>query len=390
MTKEFIFIEWRADSGEWIITTSDRQQLSLAKWAETQPELASVQLTLSAANYVAHWVALPGVKGRHVTRALPFALEEHLIGDVSDFTVIPSGHESGYFRAYVVATELLDQLLEALELHHLRLTMLVPETAQVPSDAIVRDGDFWLINIPGRFEGRVPEGAMTAAFEYVAEAGEGRALTIVGESLDQARLLQTTLETGHPDAFSSIESTSSLPASGETLVNLLHGRIQPQTEQQPAAWWRSLAVFAGVVAVIGIGSVAISNHQLSQRVEQVSDASLSLYKKWFPNERTSNYETMFRRKLSGSDGAGATSDFAAVMAEVSAAWAAQSKVSINVASIRFSDRTGELLLDVTAKEQSDLQVFKQGLEARGLTAEISSATADKGVIKGRVKIGGAV
>ena len=62
---------------------------------------------------------------------------------------------------------------------------------------------------------------------------------------------------------------------------------------------------------------------------------------------------------------------------------------MDVQGIRFSDRTGELLLDVTAKGQGELQAFKQGLEARGLTAEISSATADKDRIKGRVKVGGA-
>jgi len=388
MTTEHRIIEWRADSGQWWVKTATGRQ-SLESWAEEQPELAQVSFTLSAANYTAHWVELPGVKGRHVARALPFALEELLIGDVADFTVIPAGNAQGRFRAYLVATELLDQLQEALELHHLRLTGLVPETAGFSGNVIVRSHDSWLVSIPGRFEGRVPEGAMNPALEYCCNQLSGQQLTIVGENLDQAGLLKTTVATGYPEAFSDIEVSSGEPARAEALVNLLHGRVQPVTEKSPAAWWRSLAMFAGFAAILMAGYLVVANYQLQSKVDQVSDASLALYKRWFPGERTSNYETHFRRKLMSGGEAQGSADFAGVMAQVSAAWAASSKDAVDVQGIRFSDRTGELLLDVTAKGQGELQAFKQGLEARGLTAEISSATADKDRIKGRVKVGGA-
>ena len=79
------------------------------------------------------------------------------------------------------------------------------------------------------------------------------------------------------------------------------------------------------------------------------------------------------------------------MGNVAAAWAGldQSKGSISIQSIRYSERIGEFLIDIDAQQQSDLQAFKAAIEARGLTAEISSAKADKDIVKGRVKVGGA-
>ena len=125
------------------------QTIDLEKWAEEQAELAPVSLLLSANNYAASWVSLPGVKGRHVNRALPFALEDMLIGDISDYTIIPSGSVAGRHKAYLVASDLVDRLLEVLALHHVRLVSLVPETALLVSGNIITrsNDDLSLIHI---------------------------------------------------------------------------------------------------------------------------------------------------------------------------------------------------------------------------------------------------
>lgn len=393
-------IEWHADKEVWTISSIIEDSVGhasihtadLEKWAEEQAELAPVSLVLSANNYSTNWVSLPGVKGRHVARALPFALEEMLIGDIGDYSIIPSGSVAGRHKAYLVASELLDRLLDMLTLHHVRLVSLTPETAHLQGGNILSRNDHdWLVSLPGRIEGRISDGAMPALLESVANEPFDDVLCIFAPSRDQSNLLKSTIATGYPDAFDDIKIQSEPALLSDAGVNLLQGRVLNSSEEsKPVVWWRGIAAFAAFFAIVSVIHLGLANHQLTQKVDQVSTASMSLYKRWFPGARTSNYEALFRRKLRGENTTEGGANFVTVMSEVAHAWGGGSgKASIEVQSIRYSERMGEFLIDVTAKEQADLQTFKQALEARGLAAEISSATADKGVFKGRVKVGGA-
>ena len=393
-SQQYSLIQWHADQGIWVILSDDGSEQPLEEWAKDQPELSQVRLMLSATDYAVHWVPLPGVKGRQVARALPFALEETLIGDISEYIIIPSGSTHGRHRAYLVSAELIDRLLDMMDLHHLRLVSLTPETA-VLSDTpcIVRAGSGWLVSVPGVLEGFMPDAAVNVCTDYICRDADGSSsLNIVAETLDQAMLLQTSIATGYPDAFEEIHVHSGSARTTDTSVNLLHGRVvDPEVEKRPAAWWRGIAVYAACVAVLGAVYLIASNIQLSHKVDQVSSASLSLYEKWFPGERSSNYETLFRRKLRGDNSGGSAAGFDVLMADVAAAWdgsPVKGKVQIN--GIRYSDRAGDFMLELTASTLPDLEVFRQSLSEKGLNAEIASATEDKGAVKGRMKIGAGV
>lgn len=384
-------VEWQADQGIWLIYEAGESSppRNLEDWADEQTELASISLELAATNYATHWVTLPGVKGRHLNRALPFALEEVLISDISAYTVIPGGTLGNQHKAYVVETDLIDRLLELLAIHHLRLTSLIPETSVYVSGQAVRVTDGWNLIIDRRFEGWVPDVAMPSVLDAVCAEPTAQTLTITGNSLDEANLLKTTVSSGYPDAFDEIATSATAPACVESTINLLHGRASTiSREERPRPWWAGIASYAAVLTIMGCGFLIVDNLRMEQKVEQVAEASRSLYKQWFPGESPSNYESKFRRKLrSGGESTG-SAGFDSIMGEVAAAWSTM-KGGVEVQSIRYSERMDEFLLDVDAKEQGDLQTFKQALESRGLTAEISSAKADKGVVKGRVKVGGA-
>ena len=199
MTTNAIRVQWHATLGQWTVHTNQEVK-SLEEWADTLPELTAVTLQLSASNYVAHWVSLPGIKARMVNRAMPYALEELILGDLNDFTVLTSGSYKTYHRAYVVANDITERLLDLCDLHHVRVQALVPETAALPLiSSIQYDAGDWLIQLPGRFEGRVPEGAIAAVLESVLADFTADELIIVGNNLDQANLLKTSIENGYPD-----------------------------------------------------------------------------------------------------------------------------------------------------------------------------------------------
>ena len=393
MTDQNNLVQWHSDLGEWTITLEGGESQSLEAWAREQEESSMVAFTLSAVNYIARWIELPGIKQRQLSRALPFALEELLIGDIDDYSFIPAGSHLGKFRAYVVATQLLDDLLELMSLHHLRLTSLAPESATfAQAPCIFRKEQGCLISISSVFEGFVPEQAMASTLDYIGQEEHGVELSIYAPSLDQSHLLQSTIATGYPDAFDDIHVFSGRPEATSVTVNLLQGRVVDYAkEDKPAPWWKSTAIFAACFAVLGMVYLMVANYQLHQQVTQVSDASLSLYKQWFPGERTSNFEVLFRRKLRGDASVAQGNNFPEIMAQVTDAWGTSTaKGSVTIESIRYSDRTSDFTLELSAKSQSDLQDFKRVLEKKGLSAAIASATEDKGVVKGRIRIGGSV
>ena len=176
-----IKVQWNAISGRWTVTALDQMAAgseqgvqSLASWAEVQADLTPVRLILSACNYATHWVSLPGVSNRHLARALPYALEEGLIDDLSDYLILPAGSEGKKVRAYVVGNDLIERLLEECELHHLQVRELIPETQLLPQDVpvMLRQGQGWAMRIPGIFEGCVTDSAMTPVLESLFDHGD--------------------------------------------------------------------------------------------------------------------------------------------------------------------------------------------------------------------------
>jgi general secretion pathway protein L len=371
-------VEWVADQGVWLISeAAGNPPRNLEDWAEEQTEMSNVSLMLSATNYATQWVSLPGVKGRHLNRALPFALEDVLIRDIGDYTVVPGGSIGGKHKAYVVESDLIDRLIELLAIHHLRLSSLQPETAGYTGCQMVRAKDGWLISLEGVFEGWVPDSALPAVLDGVGDKVSGADLTIYASSMDEGNLLKTTISSGYPDSFDNITVSTGKSDPRDSTISLLQGKAASAgREKKPTPWWAGIASFAAVFAIFACGFLVVENHRTSEQIEMVSSSSKDLYKRWFPGESTSNYESKFRRKLRSGSDTSDSPDF-------------DSKGAVSIQSIRYSERIGEFLLDVDAQQQSDLQALKAAIEARGLTAEISSAKADKDIVKGRLKVGGA-
>src|SRR5690554_1038329 len=187
-------------------------------------------MILSATNYVVHWLALPGVSSRQVKTAMPFALEESLIEDIGNYLILPAGQANKRFRAYVVANELIEQLLELCALHHVRLQELVPESSLLGQGAqCVRQEGGWLFSWPGIFEGYVADYALTPVLDALFEEPiTVPQLQLKASSLDAIQLFKTVLESTYPEQIEEISSEVistdepfSIPSK---TLNLLSGR----------------------------------------------------------------------------------------------------------------------------------------------------------------------
>ena len=395
---------WNALAGDWEVNELGEDAhlafdpaVSLSEWAEAKPDLTQVRILLSAMNYSCHWISMPGVSNRNLSKALPFALEEHLLEELDHYQIVSAGKSGSMVRAYVVSAELIERLMETCSAHHLIVKQLLPETALLPKGSvIVRDGDDWLFSLPGKLEGRVSDIALTAVLEStLEEQTSDQPLEVRAPTLDQARLLTTSLETGFPEAFSEINSvlgsSSALfseNAAVPSLPNLLSGQFQQRDreENKPKAWWRPLAAMAAVWLVILAGYLVLENRQLEQRSLEVRKQSIALYKQLFPGERIRMLERQFRTKLNDESPVAAVG-FVALVNGTAKAYSASGLKTLDITSIRYNDRLQELMVEVKATNLNDVQALRQALEKQGLEAEVASASNEKNGVKGRLKVG---
>ena len=409
---ETVNIQWHSLAGQWMVAPLNGSEWQpLAAWAEDQPDLTQVRMILSPVNYATHWVTLPGVSGRQIPRALPFALEESLIEDISHYLIIPAGQAAKKVRAYVISADLISRLLEECAMHNLVLRELIPQTQllgegnrilfSAQSGAGQGSASGWMLNIPGMIEGWVPEAGMSAVLDALFDHAEGEqlldTLTIVAPQLDQANLLKTTIETSFPGVIGNVETH---PGSGAQdaekaltakLTSFLTGQFQSREheERKPAAWWRPLGAMAAVWLIAVTLWLVIDQQTTRSQADQVYTETLNLYKKLFPGERVRMLERQIREKISG-DGTASSSGFVSTAHTLAKVYAdAGLQQQVEMTSMRYSDRLGELVVEVKAKSLNELQTLRQALENQGLVAEVASATNDKDGVKGRIRIGGA-
>ncbi|MDP2504277.1 type II secretion system protein GspL [Oceanobacter sp. 3_MG-2023] len=394
-----IKVTWQGHDAQWLVSDPSNDAVpacNLEDWAADQPDLTPVRMILSAANYSCHWIELPGVSGRHLAQALPFALEENLINDISEYLIVPAGKVGVRARAYVTACDLVERLLEQAEHLHLTVRELIPETQLLPEAAIaVWQDQGWLVKLPGVFEGWVNEFAIMPVLESVLEDQQGLGvLTIHASGLDQANLLRTTIETGFADAFERIDISSAtsdspaLPTSHARPVNMLIGQFQVRHGQadKPRSWWRPLASLATACLLIMAVTLYVQNRQLANQSQYVYQQSLALYKQLFPGVRIRALEREFRGRLA-EGGHGNNHGFTYLINTTASAFQSVNLKTIKLDSARYNERQQELIIEVQASNLSELQTLRQALSERGLDAEVASASNEDKKVKGRLKIG---
>lgn len=410
---ETVAVRWNVELETWFVSPLNSANSpsnngepksawqSFDEWAAEQADLSQLRFILQGENYVCRWITLPGVQGRHLPKALPFALEESLIEDIRNYHIVTTGkHGKFTHRVYCNQSDPLKRLLEACEHRNITLRQLIPETSLVAENTLVRNGDYWLINIPGLSEAKVHESALSGFLEGICNnyaEGSLESLTLIDVSLDSGNLLKTQIESSFAGVFQSIRvqvGTFAELRDGlleSKCVNLLTNEFRPEeiAVASPSVWWKPVAVLAACWCVFLFTQVSIENRQLIADEERIKSETIALYKQLFPGERIRFLERQIRSKVKG-DSSQATTGVMILLSQASKALQQNNlKQMIDWQSFHFNDRQNELVIDLTSKSLAQLQEYKSALEKQGLIVEISQATnSDKGV-KGRIKIGAA-
>jgi general secretion pathway protein L len=362
------------------------------------------------------WVLVPGPRvlltrakvptrnARALQRALPFALEEHLAGDVEDLHCVPGPVDpDGTVPVAVVARACMDRWREQLRSAGLDARALVPETAVLPLDEeggwlLWLEGDeAWLAIGPG--EGLALDrdnAAVLTRLRLEETPEEDRPARLVVVRHGPAR--DTDAELDAPDAFGGIALARRV--SDEPLLEAVAGRLPARPpfnlltgpysrrEQLGRLWrpWRAAAVVALAWVAVQVAQVSVEIHRLGQEQAILDERMRDVYEAAFPGSRAGgDPRRQMESALGGLTGAGAAEglDFQAALAH--AAPVLVGAPGLRIQSLRY--RPGEMDVDLELDSLQTLDGLKQRLEQDARwRVEILSATARDDRVDSRIQI----
>lgn len=387
---------------------------SMACWALTSPAGITVRhgslghaaaaidgrqvvLAVSGSHILLTHTELPSSARRHPERIIPYALEEYLADDVDDlhFAHISTTTDNTVNVAVTSRAHMSDWLSH-MEQAGIEPDVVTPDVLLLPlksgswsvhvspDSAIVRTGDYSGFSCE--------TGNLSFMLANAArEAGEQAPATIflyknadstVVPSLDDIDIDVITVDkTGNV-----IELMDAQTCAAQAL-DLRQGMFRkPFRFRGDLRPWRLTAMVAGVwlllVLITSIVEYAYLTSRESALREQISDVYLGAFPgSQQPADPRAQMESKLKQIRKG--GAGTASGFLHIMGQ--AGKVISTSPAISVSSLDYRD--GKLGLEVTMKDLSTLDDFKQQLTTRsGLTVDVQSASSSGGQATAQISL----
>ncbi len=399
----------------WVLRDEQRPSGALfhgnLQEAAAQAAGARVSVLVPGVDVVLAQVELPAMKAQRLARAVPFALEEQLAGDVDDLHVaIGQRDAQGRVANAVVSRQRLDDWLEQLKAVGLQADVMTPEMFGLQWEVEDAPGhNRWSMLIDGRV-GLLRTGAQTGlAFETdsllpvlqacVDDAGDtppaSLQLTVCGDDAfadsDEYRVLsascaeqgiELSLETKN-------EVRSVMLAQGfdeQRAINLLQGDYsRKQQLEKLLRPWRPALMLGGLWLLLQAGVFVMEYNRLATQDSELKEQIETVYREAFPESRNIvNPKVQMQRGLEKLRDSGGQSDgLLALLAQAGAVLKDTPGASLR--TLRF--KGSKLDVDVNMPDLQSLDKLKQRLsEEAKLNVEIVSASSRDGKVESRLSL----
>lgn len=225
---------------------------------------------------------------------------------------------------------------------------------------------------------------LDAAMRETPDSGRPVSLRVSGMAeADQVAVQAWADAQGLPVEFSGTHDESELLLSvmdwARHPANLLQGRFASRQQVLVPPALRVAAIFLLVAFSVQLVSEWARYAYYSNQAEKSQAAAITLYKKLFPNERriVSVRKQMEAHLNEGSGGDGGLP----VLTKI-----AEAVQGSGLVAQRVDFSSGVLTLDIEARGLTEIDALKQKLQDVGLQAEIVSANAQNGAIRGRLRV----
>jgi general secretion pathway protein L len=389
-----------ANPSSWVITGADGGRLgpvATGNLADAAPVAKERQVVVIApgSSVTLAQPELPVKSGAKLAQVVPYAMEESLAGEVEQFHfAIGATGADGSTQVAALRREEMRGWLDALASAGIEPQAVVPDTLCVPDNpgktVAVIDSGLLLVRAPGSLPVALDAEPLTESFTLAGLEGDDRHVQLFVSQHDwqySREMIEALREvTGSLDL--QILPDGALPLLASTAVragtlSLLQGEFIRRTGWR-AEWqrWRVAAILALAALVLHLGVrgydlVRLNGEQrrLDAAIEQAARIAL-------PDvERIEDARVQVEQRLAGSSG-GEPDGLLAQLAAVGGALAGAPGPRLE--SLGWRERTLEL--QMVAANTDAIARFAQGVNARGLTADVASTSNSEKGVEAQVRI----
>jgi general secretion pathway protein L len=384
----------------WVITGADGRRLgpvATGDLADCAPVAAERQVVAIApgSSVTLALPELPVKSGTRLAQVVPYAMEESLAGEVEQFHfAIGPTDASGATLVAALRREELRQWLDALAAAGIDAQAVVPDTLCVPDNpgktVAVIDAGQLLVRAPGELPVALDAEPLTEAFTLAGLEGDDRHVQLYVSQHDwqhSREMIEALREvTGGLDL--QILPDGALPLLASQAVkpeslSLMQGEFARRTGWR-AEWqrWRVAALLAAAALLLHLGvrgydlvSLGLEQRRLDAAIEQAARVAM-------PDvERIEDPRMQIEQRLTGA-GTGDPGGLLTQLAAVGGALAGAPGPRLE--SLGWRDRSLEIQL--LAPDTNSIARFAQGVNARGLAADVASTTNSEDGVQAQVRI----
>lgn len=334
---------------------------------------------------------VPTRQTRQMLKALPYLLEEQLVGDVEDqHFAVGARQADGSVAVAVVARTRLDGWLEVLRSAGLVPDALVPDAALLPAGAsVLLDGPLGLLRLSEQSLFALESELVPELLALrLAERGDGATVEVRVHGASELQLAELRAALGTDVTLAVHECWDPLlllaGQYGPESLNLLQGAYAKRQDRS-AQWlyWRPAALVAGVALVVHLLGLGLEAWQLDREREALRSEIGRIYAQAFPGEKLRDPVRDMKKKLEGLSGGGG--GFLSVLQQIAEALA--QVPGIRPSALSYESNRGEFRLDLNAPDFDTLERLRQTLSGLGLAVESGPASAgSEGGYQGRLVI----
>lgn len=360
--------------------------------AAVQQRAGEIVLLLPAADVLLAPVSLKVRSRAQLEQALPYALEERIVGNVEEHH-FAAGNVDGEQGAAVISRDLLDGWLGQLADAGIVPDVALPESLLLPCAS---DSVHVLVDDEGAIARRGPWSAFACPSgqlsQWLALAAAGGTLQAQVDDLrsqpDQVLQLPAgaVVDRHEPGRLRWLAGRSAgLP------LNLLSGDYAVSHRgSDTRLWWRRAAGLAAAAILLAFVSLAVQVLQLSRSATRLDTAMHDVVRKVLPEVSAQQLASsdplqLVNGHLGPGEAARASDGLLAMLTRIGPVLGGTTRVQTRAMEFR----SGALELGLRAPDVATLDSMREAFAARGLQADVIAAHAADEHVDGRIRIRGA-
>jgi len=328
---------------------------------------------------------------RHLDNSLPFMLEESLTDELEDLHFARLPIAADRFAVAVTAHECMSVWRKALGDCWDKVPW-VPEPLLLPWNedtwTLVFDGDDVVLRSGAAAGARIERGLLEPLVDGLLAAETPKQIVLYGQ--DEEQDLATLPEVVRPLCSwrrGGLSAALLVADSDQPLLDLRQGSYAPQLPY--VRWWRqgrSLAALLLIALLIHLLSGWTDLMQLERDNLALRTEIQAVYREVNPRGQVPDAERQLRRQVATLRGGDGGASFTGLLAPLGQAVAAVDGVIL--ASLNYSQRNGELRLNLLAPDFAAVETLRQQLVDGGLRASLESSSRSGDRVRARLRIGG--